>query len=214
MLKSTLLYSRLSLLLCVGLLQGCAGTAKYTSLPSATSAPPSTVTPADYNYLIGPGDGLNVFVWRNPEVSSTVTVRPDGKITTPLVEDIQASGKTPTQLARDIEKVLATYVKEPVVTVMMTQYVGPYSEQVRVIGEAARPQALSYRSHMTLLDVMIAVGGLTQYADGNNATLVRLVDGKQEQFSIRLEDLVRDGDISANVDILPGDVLIVPEAWF
>lgn len=183
-------------------------------LPSAPMAEPVTTDAAKYNYLIGPGDSVNVFVWRNPDVSSTVQVRPDGKITTPLVEDLPASGKTPSALARDIEKALATYIKDPIVTVTIAGFVGPYSEQVRVVGEAAKPQSLSYRQHMTLLDAMIAVGGLTDFADGNGATVVRMVDGKQEQFSVRLEDLVKGGDISANAELLPGDILIIPESWF
>ncbi|HHQ41834.1 MAG TPA: sugar ABC transporter substrate-binding protein [Chromatiales bacterium] len=166
------------------------------------------------NYIIGPGDTVNVFVWRNPELSATVPVRPDGKITTPLVEDLQASGKTPTQLARDMEQALSKYIKNPIVTVIVTGFVGRYSEQVRVVGEAAKPQALPYKEGMTLLDVMIAVGGLTEYAAGNRARLVRMVDGKQQVYTVRLEDLVRRGDVSANVRILPGDVLIIPEAFF
>lgn len=192
---------------------GCAFK-KYPPLPTTKGTLPSTSDPAAYNYLIGPGDSVNIFVWRNPEVSTSVTVRPDGKITTPLVEDLPASGKTPTQLARDIEKSLATYIKEPIVTVIVGGFIGPYSEQIRVVGEAAKPQALPYRQKMTMLDLMIAVGGITDFADGNKASIVRFVDGKQRQFQVRLEDLVKDGDISANVDMLPGDILIIPESWF
>ncbi len=165
-------------------------------------------------YLIGPGDTLNIFVWRNPDLSTAVPVRPDGRITIPLVEDLQASGKTPTQLARDIEKALARYVKDPLVTVMVTGFIGPYSQQIRVVGEAAQPQALPYRDRMTLLDVMIAVGGLTEFAAGNRARLVRIVDGKQQILELRLDDLLKDGDISANIPMLPGDTLIIPESWF
>lgn len=144
----------------------------------------------------------------------TVTVRPDGMITTPLVEDLPVSGKTPSHVAREIEKALAKYIKDPMVTVLMTGFIGPYSEQIRVVGEAVKPQALAYRQHMTLLDVMIAVGGLTTYAAGNDATIVRMVDGKQRQFSVHIDDLIKDGDISANVDMLPGDTIIIPESWF
>ncbi|MDX1251059.1 MAG: polysaccharide biosynthesis/export family protein [Gammaproteobacteria bacterium] len=194
-------------------LAGCA-IKKYPPLPTTKGTLPSTSDPAAYNYLIGPGDNVNIFVWRNAEVSTSVTVRPDGKITTPLVEDLPASGKTPTQLARDIEKSLATYIKEPIVTVIVGGFIGPYSEQIRVVGEAAKPQALPYRQKMTMLDLMIAVGGITDFADGNKASIVRFVDGKQRQFQVRLEDLVKDGDISANVDMLPGDILIIPESWF
>jgi polysaccharide export outer membrane protein len=165
-------------------------------------------------YVIGPGDSINVFVWGNPDLSSTVPVRPDGKITTPLVEDVQASGKTPTQLARDMEKRLAKYIKTPIVTVIVTGFVGRFNDQIRIIGEAAEPQSLPYRENMTLLDVMIAVGGLTEYADGNDAKLIRNYAGEKKQYDLRIDDLIRDGDISANVDVLPGDVIIIPESWF
>ena len=165
-------------------------------------------------YLIGAGDTLNIVVWRNPELSMSVPVRPDGKITTPLVEDLPASGKTATELARDIEKVLARYVQSPVVTVIVTSFGGPYNQQVRVIGEAAKPQALAYRENMTLLDVMIAVGGITDFADGNKASILRTGGGKTQQFGVRLIDLVRRGDLSANVAIRPGDVLIIPQSFF
>jgi polysaccharide export outer membrane protein len=165
-------------------------------------------------YLIGPGDSLNVIVWRNPELSIVVPVRPDGKISTPLAEDMQASGMTTTQLARDIEKVLAKYIQNPVVTVIVTNMVGHYSQQVRVIGEAAKPQALAYRESMTLLDVMIAVGGITDFADGNRSSILRSGGGKTEQFGVRLKDLVRRGDLSANVKMRPGDVLVIPQSIF
>ena len=168
----------------------------------------------DTPYLIGPGDTVNIVVWRNPELSMIIPVRPDGKISTPLVEDLQASGKTATELARDIEKVLAKYIQSPVVTVVLTNFVGPYSQQVRVIGEAAKPQALAYRENMTLLDVMIAVGGITDFADGNKASIRRTRDGKIQQFGVRLIDLVRGGDLSANVAMRPGDVLIIPQSFF
>ena len=168
----------------------------------------------DTPYLVGPGDSVNIVVWRNPEVSMSVPVRPDGKITTPLVEDLPASGKTATQLARDIEKVLAKYIQSPVVTVIVTGFVGPYSQQVRVIGEAAKPQALPYRENMTLLDVMIAVGGITDFADGNKASILRTGGGKTQQFGVRLVDLVRGGDLSANVAMRPGDILIIPQSFF
>jgi polysaccharide biosynthesis/export protein len=153
-------------------------------------------------------------VWRSPELSMTVPVRPDGKITTPLVEDLQASGKTTTQLAREIEKVLSRYVQTPVVTVIVTNFAGPYNQQVRVIGEAAKPQALPYRENMTLLDVMIAVGGITDFAAGNRASILRTAGDKRVQFSVRLNDLMRGGDLSANVPMRPGDVLIIPQSYF
>ncbi len=183
-------------------------------LPPAPLRQPFTTDPAQYQYLIGPGDNLSIFVWRNPDVSGGVTVRPDGRITTTLIEDVVAANKTPTQLARDLEKALGNYIKDPIVTVSVGGFVGPYSEQIRVLGEAARPQSLPFRQHMTLLDVMIAVGGLTEFADGNDAVLVRVVNGEQREYRVHLEDLVKDGDIGANAELLPGDVLIIPEAFF
>jgi polysaccharide export outer membrane protein len=168
----------------------------------------------DSQYLIGPGDSVNIIVWRNPEVSMSVPVRPDGKITTPLVEDLPAAGKTSTALARDIEKALSKYIQQPVVTVIVTNFVGNYNEQIRVIGQAAKPQALPYRRDMSLMDVMIAVGGTTEFAAGNRAKLIRNVDGKQQQFNVRLDDLIKDGDISANVPMRAGDILVIPESFF
>jgi len=165
-------------------------------------------------YLIGPGDGLKVFVWANPDLSTDVVVRPDGLITTPLVEDVQASGKTPTLLARDLEAKLAKFIRNPRVTVTVTQFVGRTTEQIRVVGQAATPQALPYKENMTVLDVIIAVGGLTDFAAGNKSTIVRTKNGVKEKISVNLDDLIRDGDISANVDMYPGDVLIIPESWF
>lgn len=177
-------------------------------------APHEQAAAPAHNYLIGPGDSVNIIVWRNPEVSMAVPVRPDGKITTPLVEDLQASGKTPTELARDIEKALAKFIQQPVVTVVVTGFVGTYGEQIRVIGQAARPQALPYRRDMSLMDVLIAVGGVTEFASGNKASIIRKVDGKLEKLPVRLSDLIKDGDISANVAMRPGDVLVIPESFF
>ncbi|QJD99881.1 sugar ABC transporter substrate-binding protein [Massilia forsythiae] len=185
-------------------LGGCA-----TRLP----APPA-VQASNPDYLIGPGDSINIIVWRNPEVSMAVPVRPDGKITTPLVEDLPASGKTSTELARDIEKALAKFIQQPVVTVVVSNFVGTYDEQIRVIGQAAKPQSLPYRRDMSLMDVMIAVGGTTEFAAGNRASLVRNIEGKQQKYNVRLDDLIKDGDISANVPMRPGDVLIIPETFF
>ena len=165
-------------------------------------------------YLIGPGDTLNINVWRNPELSMTIPVRPDGKLSTPLVEDLPASGKTASQLARDIEKELAKYIQSPVVTVVITNFVGPYSQQIRVIGEASKPQALPYRSNMTLLDVMIAVGGITDFAAGNKASILRRAGTQNEQFGVRLQDLIRSGDLTANVTMHPGDVVVIPQSVF
>jgi polysaccharide export outer membrane protein len=183
-------------------------------LPTATLHPSTTADVNSYKYLIGAGDVLNIFVWRNPEVSGSFIVRPDGMITTSLVEDIKVAGKTPTDLARSIEEILGTYLRDPIVTVTVTRFTGPFSEQIRVIGEAAEPQAINYTQHMTLLDVMIQVGGLTEFADGNNAVLVRIENGKQQQYDIMIDGLLKDGDISANIDMLPGDIIIIPEAWF
>jgi polysaccharide export outer membrane protein len=192
------------------LLGGLGGCASQANLPSA---PMEARSPA-HQYLIGPGDNLVINVWRNPEISQSIPVRPDGKITTPLVEDLQASGKTPTQLARDIETVLAKFIQQPVVTVSVTGFVGPYGEQIRVIGQAAKPQALPYRQEMSLMDVLIAVGGLTEFAAGNRASVVRTIDGKQHKIEVRLTDLLKKGDISANMPMRPGDVLVIPESFF
>lgn len=189
---------------------GCAGTGDtYPELPAASGD-------AQYatRYRIAPGDTVQIFVWRNPEVSTEVPVRPDGLLSAPLLEELPAAGKTPAELARDVEKELGTYLRDPLVTVIVNGFVGTYREQIRVLGEASEPQSLLYRDSMTLLDLMIAVGGLTTFADGNDATLVRIEDGKQSQYRVRIGDLIRDGDISANVDMRPGDVVIIPEAWF
>jgi len=167
----------------------------------------------DYSYIVGAGDTLNIQVARNPELSITVPVRPDGKLSTPLVEDLVVQGKTPIQIAREIETKLAKYVRDPQVTVIVQTYVGPYSEQTRVIGEAVRPQALPFKQRMTLLDVMIAVGGLTDFAAGNRAIIQRTSEGNK-QYSVRVQDLVKGGDIGANVEMRPGDVLIIPESRF
>lgn len=167
-----------------------------------------------FEYQIGPGDQLQIFVWRNPDLSNTVPVRPDGKISSPLVEDLVASGRTPTQLAREIEGVLAQYIREPLVTVTVVSFVGGFDQQIRVIGEATTPKALPYRANMTLLDVMIEVGGVTEFAGGNKASIVRNTDGGQSQINVRIDDLIKDGDISANIRMQPGDIVIIPESLF
>jgi len=202
---------KVGLLLLATLLSGCNSN---STLPSATLHPSNTANINSYKYLIGSGDVLNIFVWRNPEVSGSFVVRPDGMITTSLVEDIKVAGKTPTELARSIEEILATYLRDPIVTVTVESFVGPFSEQVRVIGEAAQPRAINYTQHMTLLDVMIQVGGLTEFADGNDAVLIRIEEGKQKQYQVMIDQLLKEGEISANVDMLPGDIIIIPEAWF
>jgi polysaccharide biosynthesis/export protein len=193
----------------LALVLGIAGCATQNTNPPA----PTTASSPDYNYIVGPGDTLNINVWRNPELSSTVPVRPDGKVSTPLVDELVAQGKTPTEIARDVEKALAKFVRDPVVTVIVTSFVGPYSEQIRVVGEATKPQFLPYKQKMTVMDVMIAVGGLTEFAEGNKATIVRSSEGNK-RYSVRLQDLVKRGDISANVEMLPGDILIIPQGWF
>jgi polysaccharide biosynthesis/export protein len=194
----------------VMLLAACSST---STLPSAASGQEAAVSPSD-QYLIGAGDSLGIFVWRNPELSMTATVRPDGRVSIPLVEDVPAVGKTPTVLARELENKLRPYIKDPIVTIIPAGFVGPFTTQVRVIGEAASPKALPYRSGMTALDVMIAVGGLTKYAAGDRSVLVRRVNGKEETHRVHLSSLIRDGDVEENVLMQPGDILIIPQSYF
>lgn len=196
----------------VGLVLGLSACSSLQTLPTAPLG--KEVDAGNTEYRIGSDDTLQIFVWRNPELSRTTTVRPDGKITVPLIEDMPVVGKTPTQLARELEKKLSTYVQDPIVTVMMGNFVGLYEDRIRIVGEAARPQALPYRSTMTLLDVMIQVGGVTEFAAGNRATITRVVNGKKKTYRVYIDDLLRDGDLSANVKIQPGDVIVIPEAWF
>lgn len=188
---------------------GCGTSKNYPLLEDSANA-----NAFETAYLIGPGDTIQIDVWGNPELSVTVPVRPDGKMSSPLVQDLWASDKTATQLAKDIEKVLAKYVRNPVVTVIVTNFGGVYRQQIRVIGEATTPQALPYRENMTLLDVMIAVGGITDFAAGNKASVVRRSGSKSQQFGVRLKDLVKGGDLSANVAMHPGDILIIPQSYF
>ena len=199
--------SMAAVLLCAGLVAGCASNSG--KFPPA----PSTAAASGYSYLIGPGDNLNIIVWRNPELSMSVPVRPDGKFSTPLIDELTAQGKNSIEISREIEKQLGKYVRDPVVTVVVTSFVGPYDQQIRVVGEAAKPQVLAYKQNMTLLDVMIAVGGLTDFAAGNEATILRKADG-DKQYSVRLKDLIKRGDISANVEMKPGDILIIPQSFF
>ena len=184
------------------------------SYPSAQTLPAMSSADSTANYRIGPGDVLNVFVWHNSDLSAQMPVRPDGRISLPLVGDVVAAGMTPTDLASQIQEKLKTYVKDPLVTVIPTQFVGLFTRQVRVIGEAVQPRAIPYSSSMTALDVMIAVGGLTKYADGNRAVLVRNVNGKQQSYEVHLGSLVRDGDVTENVAMQPGDILIIPQRFF
>lgn len=187
---------------------GCTST-KYPPVPESQRN-----VEVDYEYVLGPGDQVSIFVWGNEELSSSGTIRPDGKLSTHLVEDLVASGKTSTQLARDIELAYSEYVRQPVVSVIVSGFVGVPEQNIRVLGEATSPKRIPYKKHMTLLDLMIKVNGLTTYADGNNSVLVRMVDGQEVTYSLRLDDLVRDGDISANLSVMPGDILIIAESWF
>lgn len=186
------------------IIAGCAS--QYPQAPKSAAS-------LDYRYVIGPGDTLNVVVFRYPDLSMAIPVRPDGRISAPLVEDLVAVGKDPTTLAREMEQALSKYIRDPVVSVVVTGFVGPYREQIRVVGEAARPQVLAYRQNMTLLDVMIAVGGMTDFADGNAASIMRATEGNK-QYGVRVKDLLKRGDVSANVEMRPGDVLIIPQSWF
>lgn len=192
------------------LIVGCgSGRTKY----DADEVPASATTAAE-EYVIGPGDSLQIFVWDHADLSTGVQVRPDGKISTPLVEDLQAAGRTPTQLARDIEDVLREYVRSPIVTVIMQGFVGEGTQQIRVVGQAVAPMALQYRQGMTVLDVMIAVGGLSEFAAGNRAKIIRKAGDSDVEIRVRLDDLLNEGKIEENVRLLPGDVLIIPESFF
>ena len=192
----------------------------YANHPPVTASAAAPAKAADTSvansdvYVVGPGDQLNVFVYDFPQLSMTVPVRPDGRISTPLVPEMMAAGKTPSQLAHDITVQLKEFVKDPNVTVIVSGFVGPLDRQIRVIGEAVEPQAVPYRDHMTVLDLMIMTKGLTRYAAGNRAVIVRRVGGKQETIHVRLDDLLKDGDIDQNVEMQPGDTLIVPQSWF
>jgi len=192
------------LLLFVG---GCGGKTKVVDMPVLEPA-------AETEYRIGPGDHLQVFVWNHPELTVSVPVRPDGMISTPLVENMKAEGKTPSQLSRDLESALAEYVRSPTVNVIVTQFVGAYGDQIRVVGQAQEPKSLPYRANMTVLDVMIAGGGLAEFAAGNRAMIMSREGDQQLRIPVRLADLMKDGDISANVSMRPGDVLIIPESRF
>lgn len=190
------------------------GATGCTSRPDIAEAPESQQQDAPAPlYQIGPGDSLQVFVWRNPELTKSVVVRPDGRVTVPLVEDLPASGKTPTELARDIEQELSAFVQDPFVSVFVSGFQGTFDQQVRVVGAAAEPQAMPYRAGMTVLDVMIRVGGLTDFADGDSVTLVRRTDEGRTSYRVRLDDLLQDGDIKANAPVRPGDILIIPQTF-
>ncbi len=181
-------------------------------LPGPASAGLSD--PSMENYLIGPGDELDIFVWRNSDLSTKVPVRPDGKISIPLVDDVVAVGKTPSMLSREVEERLKAYIKDPIVTVIVSNFVGPFSQQVRVIGEAMQPRAIPYRANMTMLDVMIEVGGLTRFAAGDRSVLVRNFQGRKETIKVQLDGLVKEGDVADNIAMRPGDILIIPQRYF
>lgn len=190
--------------------------------------------PSDYTYIIGPGDSLEIFVWDNPDISRSVIVRPDGKINTPLIDDLIASGKTPSELSREIEEGLSKFVRDPLVAVMVNGFEGIYQQQIRIIGQISggssgsgssggssggssnrySAQSFPYRKEMTLLDLMIQLGGIGEYGDGNRSSIIRNIEGKSHQFGVRIDDLIEEGDLTANIKMLPGDILIVPEAFF
>ena len=204
----------------VGLVAGLGLSACSSGDAKLEKLPPSKFVGVDEgpgaDYIIGPLDQLNIFVWRNPELSTNVAVRPDGRITVPLIEDLPATGQTPTQLAKLIENKLSTYIQNPIVSVIVGGFNGPFAQQVRIVGQAAKPAALPYRANMTLLDAMIAVGGLGEFAAGNKARLVRIdkATGKQREYRLKISSLIKDGRTSANVKLEPGDVIIIPESFF
>ena len=195
-------------------LSGCAGGSSGPQLPPASFVAMQEGPGEDY--IIGPLDELTIFVWRNPELGAKVQVRPDGRITTPLITDMPAVGKTPKMLADDITLQLSQFIQDPLVSVIVNKFAGTYSQQVRIIGATGKPASLPYRANMTLLDALIAVGGLSEYAAGNRAKLIRFdkETGKQAEYGLRLGDLLKRGDSKANVMLMPGDVIIIPESQF
>jgi polysaccharide export outer membrane protein len=201
-----------------GLLAASAVFAQQPVTPAAPAAAAPVVVPAVAppgvdleRYIIGPGDVLQVFVWRNPELTTTIPVRPDGKVSTPLVEDMVAVGKTPTQLARDIEKMLGEYIRSPQVSVIVTQPASLFS-QVKVVGQVKQPKPIAYRQGLTVIDAILEVGGLSEFAAGNRAKIVRKIDGKQTEIPVRADDLLNKGDMTQNQDLRPGDVIVIPES--
>ena len=196
------------------MLSGCMGGGGRSELPPASFV--ATQERPGEEYIIGPLDQLQIFVWRNPELSSDVQVRPDGRITTPLISDMPAVGKTPAMLADDMKIALGEYIKDPIVSVIVKNFSGTFSQQVRIVGATEKPASIPYRANMTLLDAMIAVGGLSQYAAGNKARLVRYNrdSGKQVEYNVKLSSLLKNGDARANVRLEPGDVIIIPESMF
>ncbi len=195
-------------------LGGCAGSASGPQLPPASFVAMQEGPGEDY--VIGPLDELTIFVWRNPELGASVQVRPDGRITTPLITDMPAVGKTPSMLAEDLKLQLSQYIQEPLVSVIVNKFAGTFSQQVRVVGATTKPASIPYRANMTVLDAMIAVGGLSEYASGNRAKLIRFdkESGRQREYALRLGDLLKKGNSQANVMLMPGDVIIIPESAF
>lgn len=196
------------------MLGGCVGGGGSAQLPPASFV--ALQEGPGEEYVIGPLDDLTIFVWRNPELGASVQVRPDGRITTPLITDMPAVGKTPSMLAEDIKLQLSQYIQEPIVSVIVNKFSGTFSQQVRIVGATGKPASIPYRANMTLLDAMIAVGGLSEYAAGNKARLVRFdkQTGQQKEYGVRIGDLLRKGDTRANVMLMPGDVIIIPESTF
>lgn len=219
----TLFTAVIALFVAAGCTSGPSGVAQTSQTPTTVDAvaaapgngvPTATAQEGGYQYVIGPGDTLDIFVWGYEDLSVQVPVRPDGRITTRLIEDMQASGKTPTELARDIEKKYVTYVKNPTVTITVDQFVGDPSQQIKVVGGGSEPKTVPYRNNMTVLDVMIEVGGLSKFSSGNKARLVRTENGQQRSYRVRLQSLLKGGDIKANRPVQPGDIIIIPESWF
>lgn len=211
-------FSQKSVLVMLGLaamaLSGCSSAGGGQQLPSASFV--STEEGPGEEYIIGPLDELTIFVWRNPELGAKVQVRPDGRITTPLITDMPAVGKTPSMLAEDIKLQLTQYIQQPIVSVIVNNFAGTFSQQVRIVGATEKPASIPYRANMTLLDAMISVGGLSEYAAGNKARLVRFdkASGKQAEYALRIGDLLKKGESRANVRLEPGDVIIIPESMF
>ncbi len=195
-------------------LTGCMGSASGPELPPASFV--AMQEGPGEEYVIGPLDTLTIFVWRNPELGAKVQVRPDGRITTPLITDMPAVGKTPSMLAEDLRLQLSQYIEDPLVSVIVDNFSGTFSQQIRVVGATEKPASIPYRANMTVLDAMIAVGGLSEYAAGNKARLIRFdkTSGKQKEYKLRLGDLLKKGDSKANVMLRPGDVIIIPESMF
>ena len=202
------------LLLCLNFGGVLSCSSNLPQLPTATLYPSITENVDDYYYILGPNDSINIFVWGNPEASGSYVIRPDGMISTALVNDIVAAGKTPTQLAEELEDLLSIYIRDPIVSVSVSGFTGTFSENIRIVGDGVKPQTISYKQNMTLFDVMIEIEDLEEFADGNNAKLLRIIDNRYKVFALKIDKLINNGEIGHNVDILPGDIIIIPEAWY